>query len=70
MRAKVVLGQEEETGSKMGEEVSQRPYENKTEPDGQHEQEPELDLRGAETQGRKWWQGEYHTRQRALIATT
>lgn len=43
---------------------------NKTEPDGQHVQEPELDLRGAEAQGSKEWQGEYPTRQRALFTTT
>ncbi|KAK4818985.1 hypothetical protein QYF61_022652 [Mycteria americana] len=39
VRAKAVLGEEEERRSKMevGEEVSQSPWENKTEPDGQHE---------------------------------
>ena len=72
VRAKAVLGEEEERRSKMevGEEVSQSPWENKTEPDGQHDQEPALDLGGAGTQGSKGWQGEYHISQRALVATT
>lgn len=47
VRAKAVVGDEEDRRSKvgMGEEVPQSPWENKTEPDRQPEQEPEMDLR-------------------------
>lgn len=53
VRAKAALGEWEERRSKagVGEEVPQSPWENKTESDGQCEQETELNLRGAETQG-------------------
>jgi len=61
MRAKAVLGEEKRSEMEVGEEVSQSPWENKTELNRQCEQEPELDLRGAETQGSKGWQGDYHT---------
>lgn len=59
VRAKAVVGDEEDRRSKVGtgEEVPQSPWENKTEPDRQREQEPEMDLRGAETQGSKRQQG-------------